>query len=253
MKNEAIANKQVDKIEHHSIGKSLILHLLPGLSGGILYYATAQPIRNFGYPTIGALILAGILVLIPFEFGFLLYQAKKNNGKISLDEIVLYRQRIQIRQYFIWVPVIFVLSGLIMTFMKPVSDYLATLFTWIPEGMYLDMGLNGGYSKEVLIITYLFTFIFVVFIGPIVEELYFRGYLLPRMPPALKGWAPILHSGLFALYHTWTPWMFIARTVGVLPLIYVVQRKRNIYLGVIAHCLLNIIDVGAGVIFILSL
>jgi len=120
------------------------------------------------------------------------------------------------------------------------------------RGPRLDMGLGGEYSKSVLIITYLFAFIFVVIVAPTVEELYFRGYLLPRMP-RWKGWTPILHSTLFALYHTWTPWMAITRTIAMLPLIYIVQRKRNIYLGIIIHCLINVIDIIIGVVFIFSL
>ena len=86
-------------------------------------------------------------------------------------------------------------------------------------------------------------------VGPIVEELYFRGYLLPRM----KGkFGPLVHSFLFAAYHIFTPWMIITRTIGLLPLIYVVKRK-NIYVGIIVHILLNSIDVVTGIIFILKM
>jgi hypothetical protein len=242
---------KTDNVEQHTIGRSLVLHLLPGILIGVFYFAIAQPIRNLGYPSLAALILAGIIVLIPFELGFLFYQGKRT-GTNSLEGIVLYRQRIPLWQYLVWVPVIFVLSGLIFTILTPVSSYLETLFTWLPEALRLDMGLSGEYSKSVLIVTYLFGFIFIAIIAPTVEELYFRGYLLPRMP-RLKGWAPILHSALFALYHTWTPWMAFTRTIGALPLIYIVQRKRNIYLGIIAHCLMNVIDIIIGVAFIFSL
>ena len=126
------------------------------------------------------------------------------------------------------------------------------LFTWLPNSLHLDMGLGGEYSKSVLIVTYLFSFIFIVLIAPTVEELYFRGYLLPRMP-SLRGWDTLLHSALFALYHTWSPWMLVSRTVAMLPLIYVVKRKRNVYLGIIAHWLLNVVDIIVGVAFILRL
>ncbi|HDZ12889.1 MAG TPA: CPBP family intramembrane metalloprotease, partial [Bacteroidetes bacterium] len=68
----------------------------------------------------------------------------------------------------------------------------------------------------------------------------------------LKGWTPLIHSALFSLYHIWTPWMFVARTLGVLPLVYIVKRKRNIYLGIIVHCLLNSVDFIVGVHFILN-
>jgi len=248
---EDLTMKTAD-VEQHTIGQSIVYHLLPGILTGAFYFAIAQPIRNLGYPSLAALILAVIVILIPFELGFLLYQGKRKNGSLSLEGIVLYRQRIPLWQYLVWVPVIFVLLGLIFTILAPVSSFLETLFAWLPEALRLDMGLGGEYSKSVLIITYLFAFIFVVLIAPTVEELYFRGYLLPRMP-RWKGWTPILHSALFALYHTWTPWMAITRTIGMLPLIYIVQRKRNIYLGIIIHCLINVIDIIIGVVFIFSL
>lgn len=94
---------------------------------------------------------------------------------------------------------------------------------------------------------------FIVVLIPLTEELYFRGYLLPRMPAGSKVWASVFHSALFALYHTWTPWMFVARTLGVLPLIYIVRKKENIYLGIIAHIILNSLDFITGLVFILTI
>ena len=242
----------INDIERHTIGQSVLLHLLPGILIGGFYYAIAQPIRNLGYPSFLALILAAIVVLIPFELGFLLYQGKKRNGTISLKGIVLYRQKISLWQYILWVTIILILTGLIFTILTPVANTLETLFTWLPESLQLDFGLGGEYPKSVLIVTYLLAFIFIVLIAPTVEELYFRGYLLPRMPH-LNGGEPILHSTLFALYHTWSPWMMVSRTLGMLPLIYIVQRKKNIYLGIIVHWLVNLIDIIVGVMFILSL
>lgn len=251
MINEDVTMKTVD-IKQHTIGQSIVLHLLPGILTGAFYYAIAQPIRNMGYPSLAAITLAAIVILIPFELGFLLYQGKKKNGALSLEGIVLYRQQIPLWQYLVWVPVIFILVGLIFIGLTPVSSFLETMFTWLPEALRLDMVPSGEFSKSVLINTYLLAFIFIVLIAPTVEELYFRGYLLPRMP-RLKGWTPILHSFLFALYHMWTPWMVITRTIGLLPLIYIVQRKKNIYLGIIIHCLANVIDIIVGVAFIFSL
>jgi len=44
----------------------------------------------------------------------------------------------------------------------------------------------------------------------------------------------------------------VARAIGLLPLIYVAQKKKNIYIGMIAHILANTLDVVAGVMFILK-
>lgn len=61
---------------------------------------------------------------------------------------------------------------------------------------------------------------------PSVEELYFRGFLLPRIPGG-SHWAPLLNASLFSLYHFWLPWDFFGRLVA-LPVAYVVQWKRGL-------------------------
>ena len=65
-------------------------------------------------------------------------------------------------------------------------------------------------------------------------------------------WAPLLHSFLFAFYHIWTPWMLVTRTLGMLPLAYAVQR-RNLYLSIIVHVLINLLDVISGFVFIMGM
>jgi membrane protease YdiL (CAAX protease family) len=238
-------------IRKHSLPLSILLHLLPGILTGAAYYLLVPAVTSRGYPTITALVGASLLILIPFELGLLLYKGKKKGSK-GLEGIVLYREKLPFQQYLIWVPVIFFSSGLILTLLTPVSEFLQGFFLWIPGEFMIDMGLGGDYSKSVLILTYGLSFLLVTVISPTVEELYFRGYLLPRMPDC-KGWSPLLHTALFALYHTWTPWLALARTAAVLPLAYIVRWKKNILLGVIAHVLLNTIDIVIGVVFILHL
>ena len=168
---------QSNEIKQHTIGQSLVLHLLPGILIGVFYFAIIQPVRNLGYPSILALVLAAIAVLIPFELGFLLYQGKKAGTK-SLEGIVLYRQKIQLREYLIWVPIIFVLMGLLFTILTPISDFLEGLFNWLPETFQLDTGLTEEYSKSVLIITYVLVFIFVVIIDSSLLVIYLPRYIL---------------------------------------------------------------------------
>ena len=79
-------------------------------------------------------------------------------------------------------------------------------------------------------------------LGPIIEELYFRGYLLPRME-RLGRWAPLVNVSLFSLYHFWSPWQVMARIVGLAPTVYAVRAKRSVYLGMVVHCTLNTLSV----------
>lgn len=234
------------EVKQHSFFQSIIYHLFPGILIGVFYFLVRRPVENLGYPSVMSSILAIIFILIPLELGFLLYQGKKMNGTFSLEGIISYTNPIPWWQLVLWVVLVFISTGLIFTFLKPLELFFQSkLFFWIPQ---LNPGLDGEYSKEILIFTYVMFFFFGALLGPLVEELYFRGYLLPRM----KGkFGPLFHSFLFAAYHVFTPWMIITRTIGLLPLIYAVRRK-NIYVGIIVHILLNTIDVVAGIIFIIN-
>ncbi len=240
-----MANQQ--HIEKHTLLQSILLHLIPGILIGIFYFLIRQPLQNVGYPSIFGLILGIIFVLVPVELGYLLFKGKKTTGRYSLEGLISYRTPILWWQSILWILIVLALMGAIFTVMKPVDSLLVEkLFFWMPT---LDSGLDGSYSKTALIVTYSIFVVFGVIVGPTIEELYFRGYLMPRIP--VKN-SELLHSFLFAAYHVWTPWMFITRIFGMLPLIIVV-KKKNIYIGIIAHILLNTLDVIVGFVFIFSL
>ena len=78
--------------------------------------------------------------------------------------------------------------------------------------------------------------------NPIVEEMYFRGYLLPRIS-RLGVWAPLLNAILFSLAHFWHPANVLQIFLLVTPLYYLVWWKRNIYISMAVHCTANLIGV----------
>ena len=95
------AQSQIE-IRKHSLVESLIYHLLPGILIGGLYYLLGPSIRAAGYPSVMALILTAVLVLIPVELGILLWQGKRRNGRLSLKGVVLYRQKLAWHQYLLF-------------------------------------------------------------------------------------------------------------------------------------------------------
>jgi CAAX protease family protein len=233
-----------NQIEKHSTIQSVILHLLPGILIGCFYFLALKPVATMGYPSFFAQFLAFGIILIPLELGFLFYQGKKKNGRLTLRGIISYQKPIPWWQYFVWVTIIFGIVGALMTLFKPVDSFLhENLFFWMPD---VNTGLDGTYSKPILIVTYSVFLIFNVFLAPMVEELYFRGYLLPRMKGKYAIW---FHSFLFAAIHVFSPWMIIARTVSFLPIIFG-TTKKNIYVGMIVHMLCNATGYVTGVIYI---
>lgn len=225
--------------EQHSLARSVLLHLLPGVLILAFFLASAPLLTARGWPTLFCLFLAVALALIPFQLGFLLYQAGKKNQSFSLSGVVLYRRPLPLWQYIAFVPP-FLAWALVSYFViaPPIqAAWKEACFSWLPAWFFLDYNLARA-SKPVLVVTWVLGLLCNGIAGPIVEELYFRGYLLPRIA-RLKAWAPLLNVVLFSVYHFFSPWRNLERILALLPGAYIIQWKKNIYLGIIPHCLLN--------------
>jgi hypothetical protein len=242
MDSEHVNSSQA--VEVHSPLRSIALHVVPGVLIGIFYFLLRGPFLRAGFPPVFTLMLAVPVVLAPVQLGILFRAGKRATGRYTLRGVVSYLRSLPWWQYILWSVVVFAVVGAIFTVMAPVDSFLQErVFSWVPE---MATGLQGGFDRSALIVTYVAVLLFGVLLGPITEELYFRGYLLPRTPGRLSL---LWHSLLFAVYHVFTPWMIITRTIGMLPLAYAVRRK-SLYIGIIVHVLVNSIDVVMGFAFI---
>jgi uncharacterized protein len=236
----------------HSPTVSIALHILPGAITLAIYLLLRRPVASAGYPSLVALNLAILVGLIPTVAAILLYSGYRQNGRISLQGVLLYREPIRFRIYLVNVLLVFGASIVLITLIgeKFVSPLLKTaLFSWVPT---VDWGLGGGYSKPVLIASYALVAVAATVCEPIVEELYFRGFLLPRMGYSGR-WTVPLHSFLYALFHLWYPWRVVTLAVGISPLVYAVRRTRNIYVGLTVHLMLDSSYLFLGVVYILGM
>jgi membrane protease YdiL (CAAX protease family) len=226
--------------EQHSLGRSIVLHLFPGLA-----LTAFVLLASLAIPAVVALLIGIGLVIVPLELGYLLYQARRRNGSWSLEGVVLYRERLPARQLLLWtIPlalwfvVVFVASVALLD--QPIAD---RLFSWYPESLR-EFATFGDDEEDTDVATWLIAlfvalaFLLNGFVGPIVEELYFRGHLLPRIDRYGRG-APVLNSVLFSVYHFWTPWANPGRILGLVPWVYLVWRERAISLGLAVHLTIN--------------
>jgi membrane protease YdiL (CAAX protease family) len=236
-------------LEGHSPGQTILLHLLPGAIGTAVYVLTVPFITRLGYPSITALYLPMSLAVILVELGYLLYQGQKQSGTRSLNSVVNYREPVP-RWMYMAFPLLILIWGILVTgLISPIDNLLLNQgFGWLPDWYALRniLEIKTAYPREAILVTAICALILNGLAGPIIEELYFRGHLLPRMS-RFGRWAPLLNVVLFSFYHFWTPWMFFSRLVLLVPMVYFVWWKRNIYLGMTAHCLLNLI--GTTVLF----
>lgn len=230
--------------------KSVLLHLIPGIPIllGIFLFALPVFTTSLGIATelgpLVGIILSIFFILIPIEIVILLYEGRKLNDKISLKGVIGYTEKSSIKEYAILIPLLLVFNIIMFVLIAPpVNDFMVeTLFWWYPQeynfqNVVADPAVLAGYQGvQFGLILYI---IGGCILAPIVEELYFRGFLLPRMENYAKKWTPLVTTVLFSVYHFFSPWENPIRIIGTLPLFYVVWKKKNIRFGIIVLVLLN--------------
>jgi len=158
---------------------------------------------------------------------------------------VPYRRPLPLRDWAWLVPALVLLAfigfGVSMAVEPAVID---ALFGWLPDWFVrpVDVDRLTDFSRDAWLVTLAAYLVLNGFIGPVVEELYFRGYLLPRME-WMGRWATLINVSLFSLYHFWSPWQIVGRILGFGPTVYAVHWKENVYLGMVVHCTLNTLGV----------
>lgn len=226
--------------EQHSLVRSLVLHLFPGAA----LFAFVVAAAAIGVPAVVALLAGIALVVVPLELGYLLFQGRRRSGHWSLSEVVAYGEPMPSKGVALWAVPLVAWFIVILIFSTAVLDERIAegVFSWYPESIREFASFDEGttYATWILVVFFAAAFAINGVLGPIVEELYFRGHLLPRIDRYGRG-APLLNAVLFSLYHFWTPWQNAGRVLALLPWIYTVWRKRSLKLSIAVHISVNCI------------
>jgi hypothetical protein len=229
------------EIEQHSITRTVALHWLPGLVALGVYLLTAPWVITLGFPPEFAVTLLALPAgVILFQMGYLLYEGKRRNGKFRLDGIVLYHKSMPILQYGVFVLLLVAWNAVVyMPLLALTGDWLKnTLYSWAPSWFLAESDFAQYPQNIVLVMALVWIPAYTLF-GAL-EELYFRGYLLPRIS-RFGVWAPVLSTALFTVYHFDILQNAVSIFVGFLPIALLTWRKQNVYLAVVVHAVVNLI------------
>ena len=225
--------------DRHSLPLSVALHLIPGALIVAVYLLITQPLaRSIGYPPFLGWAIAMLLALVPFELGLLLWLGRRHNGRLSLRGVVHYLGKPLPRRKLVALVVPLIVWFLVVSSLLTPMDsfFYRLLFRWVPfdgaGGGATDV-LNG-YPHPVMVIALAACIPLTGLSFPVVEELYFRGFLMPRLP-LRGGWAPVASTVLFSLYHLWTPWVFLSRLVYLLPGYWFAWRNKDLRVSIGMH------------------
>jgi CAAX protease family protein len=233
--------------EQHSLTRSIILHLAPGAIFTAFIILAAPALASAGIDPIFALFGGIGLVLVPIELGYLALRARRTTGSWSPLNAVYYKERVPRGRLAL------LAGGLAVWFLLVLLVSIAFLDGWLAENVFSWMPttlLQFAVAEEsgdpitsgTLLAFLLIALTFNGVVGPITEELYFRGHLLPRLE-RYGRWAPVINTALFTIYHFFSPWRYPAIFVGFLPITWTAWRKRSVAVSIAAHMTINIVTV----------
>jgi hypothetical protein len=228
-----------DKI---SLPLLIALHLVPGFIFAGFFFVLSRIFIQQGFTGYLALLIAIPACLAPMELGVMLYWSARTTGRRSLSGAIVYRSPGTALDYTVLPLLLFLCGGVLLIAVNPISQYLdAHLTVWLPAwtsqaALITDLA-NSSPTQQTIALG--LGVLLSGFLAPLVEELYFRGFLLPRMEHL--GWvAPLLNAFLFAIYHFYFPGNVPGIFLVFLPIAYVVMLKKNWRIGAVTHSFINL-------------
>lgn len=229
--------KKIQEGRQLTILQIILYHVLPGVPVIIFAIILASPTFGFGQPIFFSLLIVFALWLVPIQW-IILKVIANSEGK-TIRSIIGYTAKMPIREISLWAIPGIVLAAVVFTLGAEIERPIWSIFYWVPNWFFVDR--YAFQADNLLLPTLVLNFIFRGILLPFTEEIYFRGFLLPRMG-RLGKFAPLISAALFSVYHLFAPWENITRMLAVLPFVYIVWYKKNIYIGIISHCVVNLLS-----------
>jgi len=218
--------------------RAVLFHLYPGVIITVCFALLTPLFLKYQLPPQFSILLIIAIVAVPL---LLLHinRAKKEEQKDKLTQINGYNNKLTTSRLILCIAGLVMFMFFIWGITQPLNKIITEkLFTWLPA--WYTVQDFTGYSKKIIVVTLIFNLVINGILAPIVEEYYFRGYLLPRMA-AWGKWSFVVNAILFSLYHFWQPHVYLTLLIALLPLSWLVWKTRELRVGIYTHCALNII------------
>jgi uncharacterized protein len=232
--------------DQFSLGRVLLLIFLPTSLLTLVYYLAGLLLQNT-IPSILLFFILALLILFPIQIGIVGLASKKITGRFSLQSAFLRHKPLSWWKVLIIAALLWGFAGLMTVTVAP---WETLLFAPLAERLaplvpaYFDW-TNIAYLEKfppgLLFLTGLTYLLLNGFIGPISEELFFRGYLTPKIS-RYGNFAPFIITVLFSLYHFWLPFSNLFRIAAFFPAYYIAWRMKNIYIAIVFHILSNLVS-----------
>ncbi|MGM0504299.1 MAG: CPBP family intramembrane glutamic endopeptidase [Bacteroidota bacterium] len=188
---------------------------------------------HIGYINIWTIILCQLINLAGFVG--ILWLARNHLIRQNQDKkdcwFCFLRRKLKPEDIF-WIILIVVLSKITTSLVSKI-DFLTYFDFKIFKGFSL-----GHISEKEQIISAVF-FGLVLTLGVFAEEFYFRGYLFELQYKTFKKYTWMINGISWSFFHLFSPTNFIVILPQCLIYSYVYQKRRNIWITIVAHLISN--------------
>lgn len=235
-------------VPQHKLGTILLMFAWPAAWFTLLIYVVGRRFVPEGGTTPTWLLMLVIVLGTGAELVAGLVLLRREGYRLSIGAL---RERIRLRWPEGWkawglAVIVFVLGMSLSMAMAPVNRMLAFVpgFTppeWWPAAsnptlkvssaadVFPDINLRGNYLFVLLY--FVIGLVFNIF-G---EEIYYRGYLLPRMRGVFGQWDWVANGILFTLKHIYQRWLFPGILVGGLGFAFAAGPLGSLLLAMVYH------------------
>ncbi|GAA4657336.1 CPBP family intramembrane glutamic endopeptidase [Kineococcus glutinatus] len=215
---------------------TLALFLVPGAACTLWALAVGPLLAAHGLPA----VLAGSLSpVVPLELVLLLRLGRRATGRWGLRGIVGFRRRLPWWRLVATAAALYLAGVGLHLALDPLSTLVEDRHLgWMPDALAGDTA-GTPHTATGLLVLLLGSVLLNGLVHPLVEELYFRGWLLPRMPVAGTA-AVVANAALFSLQHFWQPQLYLLVFLVQLLVQLVLVRCGDLRVPVAVHCAVNL-------------
>jgi membrane protease YdiL (CAAX protease family) len=228
--------------------QALLYFGLPALFFRLCLYSGLPALINAGLPAFDAYV-AAFTVPCAVLFALGLGLARQDVQALSWANL---RARLRLAPMtgrdWLWAVATFVLTFLVTGLLGVTAQLLIGAWPWLAPpaffppwqqpGSSLTTSLFAGYVGAPLRGNWgaALAFFVMLFFNIFGEELWWRGYILPRQELVHARWTWAVNGGLWLAWHVvFYPWQIITLLPICLALPYVTQRRQNTWVGLIIH------------------
>lgn len=219
--------------------RALAVNFAPGVLTIAVLTAVRPLLEALGWPPVAGYTIA-IAVVTVLELLYLGMYGQAVTGRFSVRAATSFRARLPRLRVAVTSLGFVAGTAALLGLLEPVTAAIARATDvlpawWSPDVTDTQVAVHG---QTALVVALLAKLLVDALLNPYVEELYWKGHLMPRLP--LRGFGQALAAGvLFSAEHFWQPSEFLLVAVVQVGLCWYTLRSRSLDVAITTHWVVN--------------